>query len=85
MSDRRNQLQPEMLIARARARRLLRTTPATAKALRREAELSQAEIAAVLGVSRAAVARWESGQRLPRGDMAVRYVELPRRACEPDQ
>jgi transcriptional regulator with XRE-family HTH domain len=49
-----------------------------ASELRREAQLSQAEVARAVGVTAAAVSRWESGQRSPSGDLAVRYAELLR-------
>jgi transcriptional regulator with XRE-family HTH domain len=47
-----------------------------AERLRREAHLSQAEVAAELGVSPSAVSRWEAGDRLPRGRAARRYARL---------
>ena len=71
----------EVVIARARARQQLRTAPATARALREQAGLTQAEVAGALGVSRVAVHLWETGQRTPRGDLAVRYLGLLHEAC----
>lgn len=47
-----------------------------ARALRLAARLSQGEVAAELGCSRAAVSRWERGRRLPRGRVAGRYLRL---------
>lgn len=44
--------------------------------LRIGARLTQGEIARAIGVSAAAVSRWESGERLPRGDAASRYAAL---------
>jgi transcriptional regulator with XRE-family HTH domain len=44
--------------------------------LRERAGLSQEAIAGVLGISRPAVTRWESGARTPRGAALVQYVEL---------
>jgi DNA-binding transcriptional regulator YiaG len=38
--------------------------------------LSQAEVAHVLGVSRQAVARWETGERRPSGKNLATYVAL---------
>lgn len=68
-------------IARARARRVIRDTPAVARDLRRQSALSLAEVGRALGVSHAAVHRWETGRRIPRGDLAVRYLDLLRRAA----
>lgn len=49
-----------------------------ARRVREEAHLSQREIAAVLGVSPAAISRWETGVHLPRGVAAERYARLIR-------
>ena len=65
----------------ARARRTIRDTPAVARDLRRQSGLSLYEVGAALGVSHAAVWRYETGQRIPRGDVAVRYLDLLRRAA----
>ena len=64
------------IIARAQARRALRVAPALARDLRLRAGLSQNEVGAALGVSHAAVSRWKSGKRLPRGDLAERFLLL---------
>ena len=72
----------DQVISRARARQQLRAAPAIARALRQQAGLTQADIAEALGVSRITVCRWELGQRVPRGELAVRYLALLRRACE---
>ena len=53
-------------------------SPAVRRALRVAAGLTQADLAAELGVSRAAVARWESGTRVPRGDYRITYAALLR-------
>ena len=50
-----------------------------ARQLRENANLSQDEIAAAVGVTQQAVALWETGQRLPRGDHAAAYGRLLRR------
>ncbi len=42
--------------------------PARLKQLRREKDITQTELAAVIGVGRAAVANWETGVRLPKND-----------------
>ena len=47
-----------------------------ARRIRLASFLSQAEVADALGVSPSAVARWESGSRLPHGDEALLYLEL---------
>ena len=72
----------DRVIYRARARRQLQTAPAIARALREQAGLTQKDVAEVLGVSRAAICRYEKGDRTPRGERAVRYLEILRRACE---
>ncbi len=47
----------------------------------KQAGLTQQDIGDALGVTRVAVFYWENGQRLPAGDMAVRYLSLLREAC----
>ena len=47
-------------------------------AIRQRARLSQDAIGRAVGVSRVAVCRWESGQRAPSGDAAVRLAKLLR-------
>lgn len=44
------------------------------RALRVTAGLSAAELAASLGVTRQAVSKWERGERHPRGQHLVAYV-----------
>ncbi len=51
-------------------------TSGEAEALRRRAGLSRAELGAAVGVSREAVQKWELGDRIPRGDAALRYARL---------
>jgi DNA-binding XRE family transcriptional regulator len=65
----------ETLLARARDRRRL-PEPAVRRLLREGAHLTQADVAHVLGVSRVACTRWESGTRTPRGELAERYRAL---------
>jgi transcriptional regulator with XRE-family HTH domain len=50
--------------------------------LRLTAGLSQAELAAAIGVSAATVSRWESGDRRPHGATAVAYARLLRQLAE---
>jgi transcriptional regulator with XRE-family HTH domain len=57
----------------ARARRFT-ADPAACRALRIAAGVSQSELAASLGVSVAAVSRWEAGQRRPRSELAIRWA-----------
>jgi transcriptional regulator with XRE-family HTH domain len=57
-------------------RRLART--GNARTLRESAGLSISEVARELGVSPAAVSRWERGQRVPRGASAERWARLLR-------
>ncbi len=47
-----------------------------ARALRRSQGLSQQEVADMIGVSRSALARWETGSRIPRGEVRDRYARL---------
>ena len=50
--------------------------PTVARAIRREAGVSQLRLATELGCTRGTVARWELGMRSPRGEMRQRYTEL---------
>jgi len=56
----------------------IRAWCATGKArrIREEARLSQQEVADTIGAARHSVSRWESGDRLPRTDVALRYAAL---------
>jgi DNA-binding transcriptional regulator YiaG len=56
--------------------RVRRRPPQVAKAIREAARVSQARLAAELGVDRVTVARWESGERRPRGQMLSRWMDL---------
>lgn len=60
----------------AAIRRLLRS--GEAKFIRLEAGLTQGELARLLDVTPGAVSRWEAGDRIPRGEVALRYRELLR-------
>ena len=51
-------------------------SPALAREIRRAAGISQARLAAELGVSTVTVCRWEGGSRRPRGPMLLAYVTL---------
>jgi DNA-binding transcriptional regulator YiaG len=50
--------------------------PAAARAIRESAGVSQAALAAQLGVARLTVSRWEAGTRKPRRPLAVAYARL---------
>jgi DNA-binding transcriptional regulator YiaG len=50
--------------------------PAVCRAIREAARVSQADVAATLGVARETVYRWESGIREPRGVRLQKYVAL---------
>jgi len=65
-------LKEEVLVAQARE--ALRTGEAVR--LRREAGLMPGDVAALAGVSRPTVVRWEAGQRSPSGAAARRYAHL---------
>lgn len=58
----------------ARVRR--QTEDGTARRIREDSGLSQAEVARVCEVTPGAVARWEVGERAPRGRAALRYAKL---------
>lgn len=63
------------LVAKASASRSL-PPPAERRTLREQAGCSQDDIAGALNVTRAAVSRWENGERLPRGELLVAYVKV---------
>lgn len=63
----------DALVELARVRALAKS--GEARRLRLEAALSLGEIASAVGVSTSTVYRWEAGERQPRGDGAVRYLE----------
>jgi transcriptional regulator with XRE-family HTH domain len=58
-------------------RRLARN--GSARIIREGAGLSASEIARELGVSPAAVSRWERGQRVPRGIVAEQSAQILRK------
>jgi transcriptional regulator with XRE-family HTH domain len=47
-----------------------------ARAIRRDAGVSQLRLAIELGCTRSTVARWELGLRRPRGEMCRRYADV---------
>jgi len=62
-------------LGRAKAKRHL-PPPATQRLLRERAGLTQADVAATLGVTREAIAQWESGRRTPRAALVAEYVAI---------
>jgi transcriptional regulator with XRE-family HTH domain len=65
----------EDLLQVARRRRGL-PDPELRRVIRERAGVSQAQIPAVLGVERAAISRWESGERSPRVPHRDAYAEV---------
>ena len=70
------------LADKVRANRSL-PAPEIRRAIRLGARLSQQDIAdamndAGVGITRATVSRWETGDRRPRGEALVRYTEILR-------
>lgn len=45
-----------------------------ARQIREQARLSLHDVAAAVGVADSTVCRWETGKRLPRGELALRYA-----------
>jgi transcriptional regulator with XRE-family HTH domain len=71
-------------------RTALRLPPPTrAREIRMAAGISQQRLADELGVDRVTVARWELGDRRPRGQLLMRYarvlIELQRAVLAPDR
>ncbi len=67
------------MMVKTMTRRIETGIPARLKELRRERDLTQTELASIIGVGRAAVANWESGIRLPKNSaiMAIcRYFDV---------
>jgi transcriptional regulator with XRE-family HTH domain len=63
-----------ILARQARLRRL--PAPSIRRALRMHHGLSQDQIARLLGVDRASVSRYESGERSPGAAIAERYLDI---------
>lgn len=59
------------------------TSNGTARDIRLAARLSQSDIARSIGVDASTVARWERGERLPRGTAAMSYARLLNRLARP--
>lgn len=67
-------MQIDTLVAAARRRQRL-PQPDVRRVLREAAGVSQEELAEALGVSRATVSRWETGDRTPTGTHRDSYIE----------
>lgn len=63
------------LVEEVRASKAL-PEPKVARMIRTAARISQERLAEELGVHRMTVARWETGQRTPRGRTRVAYAAL---------
>jgi transcriptional regulator with XRE-family HTH domain len=50
--------------------------------IRETAGLSQSELARLVGVTPAAISRWEAGERTPSGESAVSYAKALRRLAQ---
>jgi DNA-binding transcriptional regulator YiaG len=48
----------------------------TARAIRIRAGITEAQMAQALNVSQSTISRWEGGSRQPRGQAAVRWVQI---------
>lgn len=70
-------------LALSRARRWCET--GLALAIRREARLTQQEVARAVGTTSVSVCRWESGARRPTGLEGARYGELLMRLAAGDK
>jgi DNA-binding transcriptional regulator YiaG len=68
------QMSVATLIELAQIRAMTRS--GKAREIRGAAQLSQAEVAAALGVHTSTVNRWESGECTPMGEAGLRYGEL---------
>jgi len=60
----------------ASARRYFRKSPQLIRALRRNAGLALVDVAVALGVAPSTICRWERGERVPRGDLGLKYLAL---------
>lgn len=63
------------LLSRSRERGRL-PDPAVCRSIRRAANITQAEVAQLVGVSRETISRWESGDRRPSGRHLSEYLAV---------
>jgi DNA-binding transcriptional regulator YiaG len=75
MTTTSNQEAVSRLAASMRLRRRL-PAPALRRAIRANAGVSTAEVAAAIGVTRQAVSNWERGLRSPRGAQLEAYIAV---------
>ncbi len=68
-------------INKAKRRQAL-PAPAARRALRQRLGLSQQDLAKALRVSHPSIARYELGQRTPRGDVLERYLQILHRLAQ---
>jgi DNA-binding transcriptional regulator YiaG len=47
-----------------------------ARLIRERARVSQSEVGRAIGTTGSAIAHWEAGRRVPRGEAAIRYAQL---------
>ena len=73
----------EDLLSSKRRRREL-PPPAVRRLLRERRDLTQLDIARILGVDRVSVSRYEAGTREPRGEVLERYLEVLDRLAQDD-
>ena len=71
----------ELALETARIRESL-PSPAKRRLLRESAGITQAELAAAIGVQAPAVSRWETGQRHPSKPYAIAYATALARLVE---
>ena len=62
--------------ALVRSRRLDLPEAQARRRLRTESELTQADLASLIGVKPGTISRWESGARRPRGRLLSRYLSV---------
>ena len=72
-----DQVAMDQILATARACSQL-PSPEVRRAIRERAAVTQQNIAATLGVTAAAISYWESGRRVPRGQLLQNYVHVLR-------
>jgi DNA-binding transcriptional regulator YiaG len=63
------------LLERASARKTPLPVPTQRRAIREAAGVTQEDLSAVLGVTRASLSRYETGSREPRGEIRQLYAE----------
>ena len=72
-----------MTTAERLARLRFLTKSGEARTIREAAQLALSDIAQSIDADPSSVGRWERGERLPRGDVALRYARLLERLSKP--